>query len=376
MNIDYSQKASISQVRVGFLVPSIQCGGAERWTLNLARFCDASQIRWSTCVVTQHWCNRGLLSSMASLMPTYYNHDIYQRGTVQRSSKETAIDRLLNESDIVIAWEFDEEMLRLADTRRVKVVNVAHRNSRITNFSAEHYLAAVSPTCRETFGVENAHRVKIILNGIDLNRCFALQSRKSVREQWGCSDDDLAIVCIGRLDKSKNLMALSRAVRGLGANTKGILYGAKIPDKVEADSLLAQMIDNTNGRIFYSESVEDIGSVLKAADVFFLPSYSEAFSLSLLEAWAAGVPVVATSVGIIPELEKQYGQLTIAIEPEAAPTILAEAIRRATREPLYRDIVLRAQKLILEQFNVLQMASNWSAYLKSIAACSNSWTQP
>jgi glycosyltransferase involved in cell wall biosynthesis len=79
----------------------------------------------------------------------------------------------------------------------------------------------------------------------------------------------------------------------------------------------------------------DVADVLRACDVFVLPSLGEGISNTILEAMATGLPVVATAVGGNPELvtDGETGALTPAADPEAmaramAPYALDESRRR------------------------------------------------
>ena len=87
------------------------------------------------------------------------------------------------------------------------------------------------------------------------------------------------------------------------------------------------------------------GPLLRAADLFVLPSYAEALPVSVLEAMAHGVPVLATRVGGIPDVIAHgvNGFLVDAGEPEAlAQAIVAlltdAALRARLREAAYRDV--------------------------------------
>ncbi len=81
--------------------------------------------------------------------------------------------------------------------------------------------------------------------------------------------------------------------------------------------------------------VEDTPSVLAAMDIFLLPSYWEGFPVSILEAMQAGVPVIATHVGGIPEMIRD-GQDGLLISPKS-PEAIAQAVNR-----LANDFALRA----------------------------------
>ena len=85
------------------------------------------------------------------------------------------------------------------------------------------------------------------------------------------------------------------------------------------------------GRVHFLGQRRDIPDLLAALDIFVLPSHSEGVSLALLEAMAAGLPVIATAVGGLPEVvtDGENGLLIPPKDPEA----LAAALARLLADP-------------------------------------------
>lgn len=352
------------RARIGLLAPSILSGGAERWMLDLVKYCDPTRIEWTLCYLTHRWYDPAMLTTLADAMPVCREGLRYERGGYSEQAEIEGLRELSARSDAVICWGFTFDFNRLVDGRQAKVVNVSHNFrldlSRYTKHW--HYLAAVSEDCTQGFGPLR-DRVKVIENGIDLNRCFPIRSRAAVREQWGCGRGELVILFLGRLAQVKNCHALARAVAGLGEKARLVFYGERLTDEAHIAAEMEQIAGA--GRLRFHDPVEDIGSLLHAADVFMLPSFSEGFSLSLLEAWAAGLPVVATRVGGLPRLEQRFGPLATPIEAEDPPETLAAAVRRALG-PEGREIAARAREMTLTHYHVSRMAAEWSDFLVDV----------
>jgi N-acetyl-alpha-D-glucosaminyl L-malate synthase BshA len=72
------------------------------------------------------------------------------------------------------------------------------------------------------------------------------------------------------------------------------------PDRVHAEAEAREL--GVEGRVFFLGKIETVAPLLSAADLFLLPSQSESFGLSALEALASGVPVIGSDAGGIPEV--------------------------------------------------------------------------
>ena len=352
-----------SAYRIGFLVPSMHSGGAERWTLSLAEHSGRIPINWTGCVVTQGWRDETMIAKLSQIMPVHQNGATAFRSRESRATLGQAVSTLLAASDLVVVWEVDDAIDHIIDDIRIPVVHVSHRESAIEPRFVRNtqQLAAVSEGCRLSFGPERASTVRIIFNGVDHRRCAPARTRDEMRRLWRCTHDALVLGYIGRIDAVKNCQALSRALCGLAPDAIGVCYG---PEALGANGWIDELHRTTGNRVRRFPPVEDVGSVLHAIDVFLLPSRTEGHSIALLEAWAAGVPVVATPVGALPELEATFGPLCVRIGPDDSAELLGAAILRAagnSREMF--EIRHRAQRMVLSHFRADQMTAAWSTYL-------------
>lgn len=109
-----------------------------------------------------------------------------------------------------------------------------------------------------------------------------------------------------------------------------------------------------NGRLRFLGAVPDAATLLPYLDVFVLPSIWEGMSNALLEAMAAGKPVVATSVGGNPELITH--EKTGLLVPPADAEALAAAILRLVRDPaLARSMAEAARQRVASEFTLERM---------------------
>lgn len=143
------------------------------------------------------------------------------------------------------------------------------------------------------------------------------------------------ILFVGRLEPVKGLDTLLEATKLIRHDLEVTSTQVHIVGKGTLGPWLDQSIQKFNSQnlvILRGEIPHDLMSAeYQSADLVVIPSYSEGLPLVLLEAWAAQVPVVASSVGEIPRLVKPgiNGYLVPPHDPQA----LAEAIRVAFHNP-------------------------------------------
>ncbi|MHB9155611.1 MAG: glycosyltransferase family 4 protein, partial [Endomicrobiales bacterium] len=174
---------------------------------------------------------------------------------------------------------------------------------------------------RERFG--GAHNTAVIHNGIAEEFAEASGRAENVRKQWGITDDKIVLTVAnlwphkGHLFAVKALSSLLQRFPG----TKWIFVG----DGREKEAVL-RLAQDTGiiGRIVMAGLQEDVRPYLEIADIFVLPSLHEAISLSIAEAMAKKLPVVASRVGGIPEIV-EHGTTGFLVPP-ADPEALAAGI--------------------------------------------------
>jgi glycosyltransferase involved in cell wall biosynthesis len=147
------------------------------------------------------------------------------------------------------------------------------------------------------------HRADVIYNGIDLSAFEKTSLDKSaVRRQIGLDEADFVIVQVARLDYLKDhataLRAFAQVVRHR-PRARLVLIG----DGPERDRIIQLTHElNLTEQVRFLGLRTDVAMLLPAADLFLLTSISEGIPLTVLEAMAAGLPVVSTRVGGVAEI--------------------------------------------------------------------------
>jgi glycosyltransferase involved in cell wall biosynthesis len=136
-------------------------------------------------------------------------------------------------------------------------------------------------------------------------------------------DGPATVLAVGRLRAPKDFLTLVRAAALAPAGTLRVLIAGEGPDRPRLEAEIARL--GMAGTVELLGEREDVAELLATADVFVLPSRSEGMPMSVLEAMAAGVPVVASRVGGVPELVRDgvTGTLVAAEDPGALAAALS-----------------------------------------------------
>lgn len=337
-------------VRVGFLYPKLHLGGAEIWLDMLIAHRDP-RIEWAGV-------NLWLPGSDEKMKAGLTEKTVVSEGDDGATS-------LAERSDVLVAWNVDSVSDRVPNFTG-PVVLVSHgagewsakmaalAGDRVTHF------AAVSETAAEAFKGLTMD-VKILHNGADPARARPTRPRDEVRAEWGLRPREKAVGFVGRYSWEKNPLAAAIACAQLGPRYRPIYVG----DGWKREEVYAA-IEQIHRRAIVRPRTDRVGDVLAGLDCFVLASPSEGFSLGMTEAWLAGVPVVATRVGAVPEIESVHGRLIEPVPVCPTPGDLARAVRRAISERNHPTID-RARQVAAEHFTAQTMGRRWCDWLSKIS---------
>jgi glycosyltransferase involved in cell wall biosynthesis len=175
-------------------------------------------------------------------------------------------------------------------------------------------------------GVASPCKIVAIPNGVAEAARNQNVEVAALRSQLGVRPGDLAILSITRLAPTKGLEYLIQAVAMLpivGERMKVIIAGdGPARERLERQAKRLGVTDHLRFLGFR----QDVGDLLAACDLVVLPSQREGLSISLLEAMAAGKPIIATTLGSQQEVAS-HGEMAWLVRP-GDPASLKEAILR------------------------------------------------
>ncbi|ABM62280.1 TIGR03088 family PEP-CTERM/XrtA system glycosyltransferase [Halorhodospira halophila] len=211
-------------------------------------------------------------------------------------------------------------------------------------------------------------RVRHIYNGVDTKRYRA--ARRSSEEDSG-QGGVLVIGTVGRLTAVKDQATLIRAfarLRERFSAKRGDLRLVVIGSGPEEQSLraLAAELDVADA-VELTGNCTDVATRLAAFDVFALPSLAEGIPVTVLEAMASGLPVVASRVGGLPELVEEG--VTGTLVPAGDPEQLCDGLAGYLQEPHRRSLEGAAgRRRAVEHFSVEAMVGAYESLYRELLA--------
>jgi glycosyltransferase involved in cell wall biosynthesis len=221
-----------------------------------------------------------------------------------------------------------------------------------------------------------AEKIVVIRNGIDVNRFLGRGDGARIRHELGLPAGVPLVAVLSRLHQLKGLEYFLEAAAEVGRrvpSARFLVVGDRMTvrggEVVSENAYRAELEEyarrlGLEGRVAFTGFRLDVPELLSEVSVSVLPSLSEGLSNTILESMAAGVPVVATTVGGNPEAVDN-GVTGLLVPPRDARALagaiasllenpglsrgLGEAARRRVAERFSLDVMVRQTELLYQE---------------------------
>jgi glycosyltransferase involved in cell wall biosynthesis len=328
--------------RVLHLITRLPIGGAERMLLGVLRNLDATRFDSIVCCIQ----DRGeLADEVESLGIPVRALGLMQRGGFDQRVIP-ALRHLIREQKVELLHShlYHANLYgRLAAWRAGIPIIASVHNTYTRRKWHRHMINGLLArfTFRITAGSADVERdivrydrvapekVARLANCIDLDRVMTSLSPTAAKQRLGFEPVDLVIATVGRMEEQKGHAFLLDAFASLLQTPE--LEGMPLRLVVVGDGRLKSAMEQRAADLGiatacrFPGSIKDLADVYRAIDVFVMPSLWEGLSLAMLEAMAAGLPMVATDVGGVRDVlgDNMRGMLV----PAADVGALAQAVR-------------------------------------------------
>jgi len=245
---------------------------------------------------------------------------------------------------VSLGASFFEDVSALVVTRRVarpirrSFFNRLKYSRLVTRFVA--ISCSVAKTL-EDVGVAR-ERISVIPSSVRMEEVEDQEASLTTRSELGLSEKDFVILNVGSLSKEKGqekILDVARALRGEIPRAKFVVAGSgRLRARMEKRARELGIED----RVRFLGFREDVSRLMRLADVFLFPSESEGLGTSLLEAMAAGLPVVASRTGGISEVVAE-GVTGLLVEAHDVGAMSEAIIRLAGNSELAREMGAKAR---------------------------------
>ncbi len=211
--------------------------------------------------------------------------------------------------------------------------------------SRDQSLIVVSQAAFDALPPALQGRARVIVHGVSRTQADKLTAdrdriRTEVRAELGIPDGDLLLLTVANIRPEKGYDVLLDATRILAERDVPIRVAAVGGGPMEDEIRERHRALGLGDRMQFLGQRDDVLRLMAAADIYVLASRQEGMPVTLMEATSMGLPIVATSVGGVPQVITD--EVEGLIVPPGDPEKLADALQRVAADPTLRDRLGRA----------------------------------
>jgi glycosyltransferase involved in cell wall biosynthesis len=250
-------------------------------------------------------------------------------------------------------------------------LSLSHRLLEKSTVACTDKVVACSEAVRR-FAVERlrlpAAKVLAIPNGIPVERFADRSGREAARAELGLDANTFAVGSVGRLDEPVKgyavLLAALQRVCAAHSEVVCLLCGDG-PARARLEAMAGER--GLASRVRFLGERQDVPRILQALDLYVQPSLMEGFGLSVLEAMASRLPVIATTSGGLPEVAR--AGVTADLVPPGSAARLAFGIEALIGDPARRAAYAReGEARARSEFRLERMVRAWSDLYRGLLA--------
>jgi glycosyltransferase involved in cell wall biosynthesis len=248
---------------------------------------------------------------------------------------------------IPVVWHFHETVADFASLVRF---------GKVTLSSIPHRCVVVAKMSAQVFGIEPAH---LIPGGVDISFWRAKEQKAGYRARPNGAG--LRLIAVGNLNPLKGMDILLAALGRLNLRWELVIVGSELTTFSQYAASLrayAKALARVGGHVYFVgwQTPDSVRNLIAYADVFVLPSRSEACPLALLEAMAMEAACVASAVG---DVERMLGdeECGLTVPPDSSVALAAALNRIALLgEDGRREMGRRARARVVAEYSHVTMA--------------------
>ncbi|MGB9735985.1 MAG: glycosyltransferase [bacterium] len=372
------QTNNTKKIKILYLTTSSKIGGSEQVILAIMENINRDQFDIEVCTLGP----RGALhEELDKLKVKNYSLDIVKKNWMHIPIGFYKLYKLLKKEnyEILNTWLFHASVAGIFINKFVKIpcvvesrqyadlmykynLKIRQTLDRIASHEVDHIIACSDGVKKVLMNYERVEpwKITVIYNGTEINKFKPrnIEQRQQIKEKLKVGDK-IVLTFTAHLRPAKGHQYLLEAISKIKNQYPNIVLFL-IGDGILMNELttITKQLDIENNVRFWGYRA-DIPNFLSATDIYVHPSVEEGFGIAIIEAMAAGLPVIATNVGGIPEIITN-GVNGILVPPEN-PQALADAIVELIEHPDRRKILSeKARQYVELTFNNQTMTKEYA----------------
>ena len=234
---------------------------------------------------------------------------------------------------------------------------------RLTNGLVDH-MTIISEAAAARFVTERIvpkRLLTVIANGVDTERMRTVppEARTALRRSFGVRDEAFVWLAVGRFEIAKDYPNMLRAFRDVRARQAGAVLVIVGQGSLQGETEALAVELGLDAAVRFLGARDDVPAVLSAADAYVMSSAWEGMPMVLLEAGAAGLPIVATAVGGNGEVVRD-GESGFLVPPRDSEALGAGMLRlMALPSEERRSMGERGREHIRANYGLQRVAERW-----------------
>lgn len=270
---------------------------------------------------------------------------------------------ILAHRPVIVADHATDRSVQVASSGAKRATWIAWHNRILERFTFATAACSSSQVSLLTSEGVRRERIVHIPNGIPIAEITALAKRAPARDDLGLSAEDKVVIHVAVFRPEKNHLELIKAMAAIREqipNLKLLLVGDGSL-RPEIEEMMATLEGNWMHLLGFRD---DVPVLMSLADLMVLPSISDAMPMTIIEAMAVGLPVVATDVGDIKATLAAGGGITV---PQGDMSAFRQACIRVLSDDGVRSALADEGRAGAIRFDAIKMASRTSSLIEAAA---------
>lgn len=212
------------------------------------------------------------------------------------------------------------------------------------------------------------NRIDVVPNGVDIlnfSRNFSETEKARLRERLNIKLNDKIIISVSRLAYKNGLDVLLRSVKAASAPAIKVILAGEGGDERNLKNLSREL--GIEDKVIFLGTIpnKDLPFYFSISDIFVRPSRSEGLGTSFLEAMAAGIPVIASAVGGIPDFLKDY-QTGLFANVDDVDDLARKIKILLENDELRKSVTANARELVNKNYDWSAVSSKMESIFENL----------